>query len=40
MNSLLRVNLYNTILYRILDFGQHIVAVAMDNLNKFAYLPS
>ena len=38
MNGFLWVYLHNAILYWILDLGQHIVAIAVDNLNKFVDL--
>ena len=34
----LRVNLEDSILDRILDFGQHVVTVAVDHLYEFADL--
>ena len=35
----LRVNLEDSVFNGVLDFGQHIVAVAVNHLYEFAYLP-
>ena len=40
MDSFLGVNLQDTILYRVLNLCEHIVAIAVDNLNKFTHLSS
>ena len=40
MDSFLWVNLHNAILYRILNLGQHIVTIAVNNLNEFTYFTS
>ena len=37
MNGFLWINLHDTILYRVLNLSQHIVAIAVNNLNKLTH---
>ena len=32
------IDLENAVLYGVLDLGEHVIPVAMDNLEEFAYL--